>query len=319
MTGFPSAPIVALAPMAGFTDSIFRVLCLRQGADLLYSEMISAKGIRYLSADTDALLRVSAGESGIRIQLFGHEPDTVADAARYVLDRLGPLCGGIDLNMGCPAPKIFNNGDGSALLGDLPLAGKIVEAVATAVPVPVSVKFRAGITPDRIVAVPFARAMEQSGAALLAFHARTRVQMYAGKADRMLARAVRESVSIPVLYNGDVSSGPDSLSALAVTGCAGVMVGRAALGNQFLFREIRASLRGETAVPATPEERFRQAAEHAEAAFSAYGTHGIVALRKHLCFYATGIPGAVSLRVRLQQANTPDDVRSILGFDRANA
>ena len=314
MSGRTDGPILALAPMAGFTDSIFRVFCLEQGADLLYTEMISAKGIRHLNADTDALLRVSSEERGVRVQLFGHEPGTVADAARYVLDRLGPLCGGIDINMGCPAPKIFHNGDGSALLEDIPLAGRIVESVSSAVPVPVSVKFRSGISPDHIVAVPFAKAMEQSGASLLAFHARTRVQMYAGKADRLLARRVRESVSSPVLYNGDIVSGPDALSALELTGCAGVMAGRAALGNPFLFREIRASMCGKDIRPASREERARQAVEHARRAFSLYGPHGIIALRKHLCFYASGFPGAVSLRVRLQQAETPDDVSAVFAL-----
>ena len=305
-------PSVCLAPMAGFTDVSFRLLCREQGADGLFSEMVSAKGLLFESEKTKELLAVDPGEGPIFLQLFGHEPEVVLEGARLALKIAGDRCRGIDLNMGCPAPKITGNGEGSALMKEPLLAGRIVETLAKGIDLPVSVKFRAGWDADHKNAPAFAKIMEESGASFLTIHGRTREQQYAGKADLDCIAAVKAAVPIPVIGNGDVIDGASALQMLSYTGCDGLAVGRGALGNPFIFREITAALRGEEILPATREERFAMAVRHTEMTLQQKGPHGLVELRKHLPFYISGFPGASKLRVRLQQAKTLAEIREIL-------
>lgn len=305
-------PSVCLAPMAGFTDVSFRLLCREQGADGLFSEMVSAKGLLFESEKTKELLRIDPAEGPVTIQLFGHEPEVVLEGAKLALEIAGENCRGIDLNMGCPAPKITGNGDGSALMKDPILAGRIVEMLAKGIHLPVSVKFRAGWDAAHKNCIEFAKIMEESGAAFLTVHGRTREQQYAGKADLDCIAGVKAAVSIPVIGNGDITDGPSARHMLSYTKCDGLAVGRGALGNPFVFREIQHLLRGETSTPATREERFSMALRHTEMVLKNKGPHGLVELRKHLPFYISGFPGASRLRVRLQQAKTLEEIREIL-------
>ena len=298
--------------MAGFTDRTFRILCRERGADVVFTEMISAKGLLYRSEKTRALYFAAEDDAPFGVQLFGREPETVAEAARMVESDLGERLLCIDLNMGCPAPKIAGGGDGSALMLDPALAGRIIERTANAVRVPVTVKFRKGWDAAHENAVEFARMCEESGAKLLTVHGRTRAQLYSGHADRACMAAVKSAVKIPVLANGDVASGLSALETLRDTGCDGVMVGRAALGDPFVFEEIRCALEGGPYVPPSAEERRALALRHARMALAEKGPHAIVELRKHLAFYVRGEPGAARLRTRLNACKTLEELGDIL-------
>ena len=307
---FPFEQPVLLAPMAGYTDVVFRALCRSFGCDLACTEMISAKGLVFGNEKTSDYLTLGAEESSIAVQLFGHEPDVLAEAARLVYDRLGGRLFGIDLNMGCPAQKIVSNGDGCALMRTPALAGAIVEAVRTAVPVPVTVKFRKGWDGDTCVS--FAKVLEEHGASALCLHPRTRVQQYEGKADRAAIAAVKASVSVPVIGNGDIVDGPSAAAMLKETRCDGVMVGRGALGRPWIFAEIKAAQNGETYEPPTLSERLRIALLHAERIEAERGPHGLVELRKHLPRYLHGVRNGAALRTRLNAANSAAEIRQIL-------
>ena len=274
--------------------------------------MVSAKGLLFESEKTKELLRIDPAEGPVTVQLFGHEPEVVLEGAKLALEIAGENCRGIDLNMGCPAPKITGNGDGSALMKDPILAGRIVEMLAKGIHLPVSVKFRAGWDAAHKNCIEFAKIMEESGAAFLTVHGRTREQQYAGKADLDCIAGVKAAVSIPVIGNGDITDGPSARHMLSYTKCDGLAVGRGALGNPFVFREIQQLLRGETPTPATREERFSMALRHTEMVLKNKGPHGLVEPRKHLPFYISGFPGASRLRVRLQQAKTLEEIREIL-------
>ena len=247
---FPAnRPAVCLAPMAGFSDRTFRLLCRERGADLVTSEMISAKGLSFMSERTRALYLPEEGDAPYAVQLFGNEPETIAKAVAIVERDLGKQLLSIDLNMGCPAPKIAGNGDGSALMRDPVLAGEIVRAAAEASHVPVSVKFRKGWDAAHENAEEFARICEENGASFLTIHGRTREQMYAGVADRSCMARVKRAVRIPVIANGDVHDAQSALDTLRETGCDGVMIGRGALGNPFVFEEIICALEGRPYTP----------------------------------------------------------------------
>ncbi len=306
-------PAVCLAPMAGFTDRTFRLLCQERGADVVYTEMISAKGLLYQNSKTRALYLTEAGDTPFGVQLFGSEPETLAKAAELVEQELGDQLLCIDLNMGCPAPKITSNGDGSALMQNPTLAGKIIEAAVKAVSVPVTVKFRKGWDAAHINAVDFAKICEVSGASLLTIHGRTREQQYAGKADRTCMASVKQAVSIPVIANGDVTSGKSALSLLKETGCDGVMIGRGALGNPFLFEEVLCALEGRPYTQPTECERRETALRHAQAALEEKGPHAMIELRKHLAFYVRGMHDAAKLRVRINTCQTIEELRQIWG------
>lgn len=301
---------VLLAPMAGYTDAVFRALCRSFGCDLTYTEMISAKGLTFGNRKTAEYLSLGDDEDAIAVQLFGHEPDRMADAVKIVSDHLGPALSLIDINMGCPAQKIVTNGDGSALMRTPQLAGQITEAVKKASPVPVTVKFRKGWDSDACVS--FAKMLEESGADAICLHPRTRMQQYGGTADRNAIAAVKAAVQIPVIGNGDITSGDSAVSMLKETGCDGVMVGRAALGQPWIFSEIKAAIEGLPYVPPAVAERLEVAIRHAERIEAAKGPHGLVELRKHLPRYLHGVRGSAQLRTLLNDAKNAAEIRTFL-------
>jgi len=320
---FPAArPAVLLAPMAGFTDRTFRLICREFGADVVCTEMISAKGLLYQSEKSRALYEAKPGDEPFFVQLFGSDPAIVAKAAVLIERELGGQLLGIDLNMGCPMPKIAGNGDGCALMQNPALAGKIVEETVRAIRVPVTVKFRKGWDEAHQNAAEFARVCEESGAGALTIHGRTREQLYAGKADRACMAEVKRAVKIPVFANGDVTGGSIALETLAETGCDGVMVGRAALGDPFVFAEIQCALAGRAYEKPSPEQRREIALRHARNALEQKGAHAMIELRKHLAFYARGERGASKLRVRINACKTLEELEEIwpehgLGADDA--
>ncbi len=300
--------------MAGFSDVTFRCICKEYGADLVVTEMVSAKGLYYANERTGRLLKTAAAERPVMAQLFGHEPALIANMSGRVADEMGDALLAIDLNMGCPAPKIVCNGDGSALMRTPALAGRIIEAAVRASrPLPITVKFRKGWDDAQANAVEFARVCENSGAAAVTVHPRTRAAMYAGRAEWDALAAVKRAVSIPVIGNGDVRTGADALRMREQTGVDGVMVGRGALGNPFVFAEIRAALAGEPYTPPTDGERRALALRHAELALSAGGPHAIVELRKHIAWYLHSVPGAAKLRARVNACGRIEELREILG------
>lgn len=296
--------------MAGYTDVVFRALCASFGCDLSCTEMISAKGLTFGNVKTAQYLALGADEERIAVQLFGHEPDRMAEAVKIVSDHLGPRLNCIDVNMGCPAQKIVSNGDGSALMRTPALAGRIIEAMKAVSPVPITVKFRKGWEGDTCVS--FAKVLEQSGTDALCLHPRTREQQYRGVADRSAIGEVKAAVSIPVIGNGDIDSGESAVSMLRETGCDGVMVGRAALGRPWIFREIKAAIADEPYTPPALAERLAVAIRHAERIEQEKGPHGLVELRKHLPRYLYGIRGSAALRTKLNEAKNAAEIRAFL-------
>ena len=307
---YPFEQPVLLAPMAGYTDVVFRALCRSFGCDLCCTEMISAKGLVFGNERTSDYLMLGADEPAVAVQLFGHEPEVLAEAARLVADRLDGRLFCIDLNMGCPAQKIVSNGDGCALMRTPALAGAIVEAVRKAVTVPVTVKFRKGWDSDTCVS--FAKVLEEHGANALCVHPRTRVQQYEGKADRSAIAAVKAAVSIPVIGNGDVVDGESAAAMRSETNCDGVMVGRGALGRPWIFAEIKATLNGDPYDRPTVSEQLAIALLHAERIEAEKGPHRLVELRKHLPRYLHGVRNAAALRTRLNGAKSAGEIREIL-------
>ena len=303
---------VFLAPLAGFTDLSFRSLCREFGCDGTVSEMISAKGLEYENANTKSLLKFAANDTPFSVQLFGRDPDILADAVKKIEDILGDNLLSIDLNMGCPVPKVVKNGEGSALMLEPQLAGKIVRAMSDAASVPVSVKIRKGFDKEHINADFIAGILEDNGASFLTVHGRTREQMYSGKSDRAIIRKVKESVRIPVFGNGDVTDGRSALELLRDTGCDGIMIGRGALGNPWIFREIHAACSGKAYTSPTYEEKIRTAIRHAEMTVTDKGSRGVIELRKHIGYYIKGSKGATEIRSRLQYAKDLDSLKEIL-------
>lgn len=306
-------PGAGLSPMAGATDAAMRLLCFEQGAAWAVSEMLSAKGwicSRGKNRNARELLVRFPGEGVTGLQLFGREPDYIAAAAR---ELEGEGFAFIDLNFGCPAPKIVQNGEGSALMREPELLGEIVRAAVRATRLPVTVKIRAGWDAQSVNAVEIARICEGEGAAAVAVHARTRDQFYAGRADWRVIEQVARAVRIPVIGNGDVRSGEDAARMLAQTGCARVLVGRAAMGNPWVFSQIRAALAGRNYAPPTPRERMRTALRHMEMALEIYGEKkGVLEMRKHVAWYISGVPGAARLREGVNALSDPQQVRALL-------
>ena len=301
---------IILAPMAGVTDLPFRLLCREQGSSLQCMEMVSAKAILYNNKNTDALMEIHPDEMPVSLQLFGSDPEIMGDMAKKIVVRPFSI---LDINMGCPVPKVVNNGEGSALMRDPHLVEAIVKSMVKASSKPVTVKIRKGFTEDEVNAVEIAKVAEAAGASAITVHGRTREQYYAGKADWEIIRQVKEAVSIPVIGNGDVTDGPSAEAMMKETGCDGVAVGRAVRGNPFLFREIIHYLKtGKEAEKPSRQERYDTIIRHAELQQKYKGEYiGIREMRKHIGWYCAGLPGASRARGKVNEMETMEDVLKV--------
>lgn len=299
-----------LAPLAGVTDHPFRRLCVRCGAEYVTTEMISAKAIRYGDLKTWRLGRIYDDERPAAVQLFGSEPEIMAYAASECERRLSPAS--VDINMGCPMPKIYNNGDGSALMKSPALCGELVAAVKSAVSVPVTVKIRAGIDAEHINAVDVALECEKNGADCVYVHGRTREQLYSGSSDPTVIAAVKAALKIPVIANGDVTDAASATALLEKTGADGVMVARGAMGNPWIFSEIAAALEHRPYTPPTADERLSLIKEHIAVHIAEKGERALPELRKHLSWYIHGLPGSAAARAEINKATTGQELYSLL-------
>jgi tRNA-dihydrouridine synthase B len=301
---------VVLAPMAGVTDLPFRLIVKEFGCALVFGQLVSANAIRYGNKKTDVLLQIAEQERPVGLQLFGSDPAAMAAAARYVADFHPDI---IDVNLGCPAPKVVDNGDGCALMRDPVKAAEVVRAVVKAVDIPVTVKIRKGWDDQSVTAVEIAQRVEQVGVCAVTIHGRTRQQFYGGNADWDIIAAVREAVSIPVIGNGDVRTPEDVTAMMRRTGCTAVMVGRAALGNPWLFRRIVQYLEhGVYDADPTDTEKVAMAIRHLRMALEMKGDHAVYEMRKHLAWYLKGVPNANKVKQVIMSIDAADEVFQVL-------
>lgn len=301
---------IILAPMAGVSDLPFRLLCQRQGAGMVCMEMISAKAILYGNKNTDSLLEIHPDEKCVSLQLFGNDPKIMSEIAKRIEERPFSF---LDINMGCPVPKIVNNHEGSYLMKEPELVYDIVRSVSEAVSKPVTVKIRKGFDENHVNAPEIARACEAAGAKAVAVHGRTREQFYSGKADWSIIKKVKETVSIPVIGNGDVVDGESAKRMFDETGCDGIMIGRAAEGNPFIFREVKAYLDGTDYIRPTRDEICETILEHADLQLKYKGEYiGIREMRKHISWYLKGFEGACALRKQINEMDSMDQLKAVV-------
>lgn len=306
--GVPLKSHAVLAPMAGVSDRAYRELCVRFGAAYCVSEMVSSKALSFNSKKSEELMEISDLERPCGIQIFGDDPKCMADAAKHALENKPDI---IDINMGCPAPKISSNGSGSALMKNPRLCGEIVKAVTAVTDIPVTVKIRKGWDDDSVNAVEVAKICESAGAAAITVHGRTRQQYYKPPVDYDIIRAVRESVSVPVIANGDIDSAERAKAVMDITGCDLVMIGRATLGNPWIFSQINAFLENPNVKIHTPdlEERLGVMIEHIGKMVEYKGEHmAMLQARKLVVGYFKGMKGAAALRNEAGKIKTLDDL-----------
>ena len=298
-----------LAPMAGITDLPFRIICEKYNPGLVCTEMVSAKALYYGDEKTKLLLNTDNEKRPISMQVFGNDIDSMKAATEYLND----IADIIDINMGCPAPKVVKNGDGSKLLQDLNLAKKIVQAVVSESHHPVTVKFRKGWDNENIVAVEAARMFEDAGASALTIHGRTRSEYYSGTCDLDIIKKVKEAVNIPVIGNGDIKDGKSALKMFEYTGVDGIMIGRASIGNPFIFQEIKNYLNGNEIKKVTNEEKLKIILNHIDLMIRTKGENvGIKEMRKHLSAYLKGLPNSADARERINKINNRKELEEFL-------
>lgn len=302
---------VILAPMAGVTDLPFRLLCKEQGAGLLCMEMVSAKAIYYNNKNTEALMEIDPREVPVSLQLFGSDADIMSEMAKRIDEKPFAI---LDINMGCPVPKVAGNGEGSALMKNPKLVAEIVSKVSRAIEKPVTVKIRKGFDEDHVNAVEIAKIAEQCGAAAVAVHGRTREQYYSGKADWDIIRQVKEAVSIPVIGNGDVTGPESAKNMIEETGVDGIMIGRAARGNPWIFSQIRDYLKtGVLPQKPTLEEVRDMMLRHAKMQLECKGEYtGIREMRKHVAWYTAGYPNSARLRAKINEVESFSELEELL-------
>ena len=300
---------ILLAPMAGITNLPFRTICEQYTPGLVCTEMVSSKGLFYHDEKTKQLLSMENEKRPIAVQIFGND----LEAMKYSTKEVSKIADVIDINMGCPAPKIVKNGDGSKLLLDLNLASKIIETVVKEATVPVTVKMRKGWNNSHIVAVELAKIAEEKGASAITLHGRTREEFYTGTADWDIIKEVKKAVSIPVIGNGDIKTKEDALAMIEQTKVDGIMIGRASIGNPWIFREIQEYLQGKNVTKVTKEEKLQTIIKHIELQVQMLGENtGIKEMRKHMAYYLKNLPNATIIRQKINIIQTKQDLETCL-------